>query len=130
MIPKILLVVLMTGTAIAAPSVPVNAFYCPIGPVGICCQHFDPYSFEGKSCTHLTPHHLPSPLLLFHEPLTSQKKQKNLANEIGIPALQLHSFETPVTTQWVCQSEDVNQVFVELCCNDVSFASIFNLKEE
>jgi hypothetical protein len=125
MISKTLLVVLITGTAIAAPSVPVNAFYCPIGPVGICCQHFDPYSFDGKSCTHL-----PSPLLLLHLSLTSQKKQKNLANEIGIPALQLHSFETPVTTQWVCQSEDVNQVFVELCCDEVSFASIFNLKEE
>jgi hypothetical protein len=51
MIPKTLLVILITGTAIAAPSVPVNAFYCPIGPVGIFCQHFDPHSFEGKSCT-------------------------------------------------------------------------------
>jgi len=54
MIPKTLLVVLITGTVIAAPSVPVNAFYCPIGPVGVCCQYFDPYSFEGKSCT--SPH--------------------------------------------------------------------------
>jgi hypothetical protein len=77
---------------------------------------------------HLTSPSLssPSPPSIFN----FQKKQKNLANEIGIPALQLHSFETPVTTQWVCQSEDVNQVFVELCCDDVSFASIFNLKEK
>ncbi len=51
MIRKTLLVVLMTGTVIAAPSVLVNAFYSPIGPVGIFCQHFDPYNFEGKACT-------------------------------------------------------------------------------
>jgi hypothetical protein len=128
MIPKTLLLVLITGTAIAAPSVPVNAFYCPIGPVGICCQRFDPYSFEGKSCNSPQLNFLcfslssSSPLLLLHLSLTSPSKRnkRDPANKKGIPALQLHSFETPTTTQWVCLSEDVNQVFMELCCDDVS----------
>jgi hypothetical protein len=71
---------------------------------------------------HLTSPPLSSPSL--PSVFNLKKKQKeNVSNETGIPALQLHSFETPVTTQWVCQSEDVNQVFVELCCDDVRSAS-------
>jgi hypothetical protein len=33
--------------------------------------------------------------------------------------MQLHSLETPETTQWVCQSDNVDDVFVQLCCDEV-----------
>ncbi|KAN0106044.1 hypothetical protein V8E51_008920 [Hyaloscypha variabilis] len=83
-----LLAAVLAAAAHATPAVPINFFNCPIGPI----------SPVGACCK-------------YYSPVTGEGKSCTNAMEIN-------SIVDPRTTHWVCQSDNVNDVFVQLCCDE------------